>query len=101
MSVYVVAATGLDVDHRLHYDSSTMWIPCVGPQRWPFVANLNKGTSKISWQEMRQTPNSAKSPAGESARATRETVTAEDFEGGKLSRGNSPLLGVAFAAELK
>ena len=55
----------------------------------------------MSWQEMRQTPNSAKSPAGESARATRETVTAEDFEGGKLSRGNSPLLGVAFAAELK
>ena len=55
----------------------------------------------MSWQEMRQTPNSAKSPAGESARTTQETVTAEDFEGGKPGRGNAPLLGVALAAELK
>ena len=42
--MHVVAATGLDVDRRLHYGSSAMWILGVGPQRWPFVVNLNKGT---------------------------------------------------------
>ena len=43
-------------------------------------------------------------PAGEFARATRGTVNPgprKIFEGGGLSRGNSPLLGVALATELK
>ena len=40
-------------------DSSTTWTHGVGPQRWPFVANTNTRGSKISWQRMRPTPNSA------------------------------------------